>query len=97
MAHLKYAVLSICQWYSPHICVKEVKFVPGKIDDTISAFTSAYYYCFSFRYASKLLVTTNVVITNTLDMQPVLPLDLVLIGAKMQYILSLYINHRTST
>lgn len=55
MAHLKYAILNVCQWYSPHLSVKEVKTVPGKIDDTISVFTSVYYSCFSSRYASKLL------------------------------------------
>ena len=58
MAHLKFAVLNVCQWYSPCLSVNEVKFVPGKIDDTILAFTSACYSCFSSRYASKLLVTT---------------------------------------
>ena len=56
MAHLKYAVLSVCQWYSPHLCVSEIKFVPGKVDETISQFTSAYYSCFSSKYASKLTI-----------------------------------------
>jgi hypothetical protein len=37
----------------------EVKLVPGKIDDTISIFTSVYYSYFSSRYASKLLVTAS--------------------------------------
>ena len=56
MAHLKYAVLSVCQWYSPHLSISEIKFVPGEVDETIAQFTSAYYSCFSSKYASKLTV-----------------------------------------
>ena len=53
MANLKYAVLNVCQWYSPSLRVNEVTFVPGKLDDTIAHFTSTYCSCFSSRYASK--------------------------------------------
>ena len=31
MAHLKHAVLTVCQWYSPCLRMNEVKFVPGKL------------------------------------------------------------------
>lgn len=60
MAHLKYAMLSVCTWYS-ELSVSQVGIIAGKVDDTIQEFTSRYYSCFSSKYSSKVL---NLMVVN---------------------------------
>ena len=50
LAHLKYAILNVCSWY-PSLCVKDIVFVPGNVDERVLEFSKKYYLLFSSKYA----------------------------------------------
>ena len=53
MAHLQYAVITVCSWYPQNLQVCQVGITPSKVDDMIAEFTKSYYLCFSAKYASE--------------------------------------------
>ena len=53
VAHLQYAILTVCSWYPQNLQVCQVVVTPGRIDDMVADFTKSYYSCFSAKYASK--------------------------------------------
>jgi hypothetical protein len=57
MAHLKYAMLNVCSWYS-ELSINQVGITASKVDDTILQFSSIYYSCFSSKYSRKVISIT---------------------------------------
>lgn len=58
IAHLKYAVLNVCSWYSD-LSINTLAITPGQVDDMIQRFTCQYYSCFSAKYASEIIEHRN--------------------------------------
>ena len=51
LAHLKYAILKVCSWYPESLCVKDIVFMPGNVDELVLEFSKKYYLLFSSKYA----------------------------------------------
>ena len=59
MAHLQYAVVTVCSWYPQNLQVCQVGVTPSNVDDMIAEFTKRYYLCFSSKYASEFRKAIN--------------------------------------